>query len=121
MREKAPELSFQCPKLWESFAGSDTKRFCEACGHNVHNLSRLSESGRKALIEKSKQERVCVAYYQNLAGDLLPNPPEDKKKRSTIRLAAVAAGAIALSSCTSEPQGHDRMTVGMICPPEESK
>lgn len=120
-REKGPTLSFQCPKLWENFSGSDTTRFCKACGYIVHNLSRLSKTERAALLEKSREQRVCVAYHQNLAGDLLVSPPEDRKMRTAARLAAVAAGAIALSSCSAEKHNDNNMVVGMICPPEESK
>lgn len=122
--EKAPELSFQCPKLWENLAGSsETERFCDACGHSVHNLSLLSESGRLALIEKSREERVCVAYYKNLAGDLLTSPPADQKKRTAARIAAVAAaaGAIALSSCSSGSRDQAIPLMGIMCPPEEGK
>ncbi|YCM43873.1 hypothetical protein V2O64_21425 [Verrucomicrobiaceae bacterium 227] len=120
-KEKAPELSFQCPKRWENFSGSDTERFCEACGHHVHNLSRLSQSAREDLMVKAREERVCVAYYKNLTGDLLVSSPEDKKKGTAARMAAIAAGAIALSSCASDQHDSSEMTVGMICPPGESK
>ncbi len=123
-KEKAPELSFQCPKLWEKLTGSSaTRRFCAACGHSVHNLSTLSESERIALIEKSRDQRVCVAYYKNLVGDLLTSPPADQKKRTATRIAAVAAaaGAIALSSCSSGLRDKAIPLMGIMCPPEEGK
>ena len=121
-KEEAPDLSFQCPKLWENLAGSsETARFCDTCGHHVHNFSLLSKSERLALIEKSREERVCVAYSKNLAGDLLTTPPTDQKKRTAARLAAVAAGALALSSCSSGTPGQEIPLMGIMCPPEEGK
>ena len=132
-KEKAPQLTFECPKLWNSMPGSETERFCDMCQHTVHNLSLLSESERNALIAKSANERVCGTFSKDLSGNLISAGSQEElsRKAKAARLAAIAAGSIALVSCASQdldldtsnshPDSADRHfeTLGMICPPSE--
>ena len=118
MKEKAPTLSFQCPKLWQDMPGSETKRFCEECGHHVQNLSLLGEEERNELLQRARTERICGRYVQDLDGNLITADSEAglSAKIRALRLAAIASGAVALASCSkeSEPQ-----PVGIICAPNE--
>lgn len=114
-------MSFACPKLWESMEGSQTSRFCEACGHDVHNLSLLDRETRARLMEKAKTGRVCGIYFEDLEGNLVTAESESDllKKIRLIRRAAIAAGALALSSCGTRKE--EIPLLGVICPPEEGK
>lgn len=106
MKEKAPVQTYACPKLWESMEGSETTRFCESCGHHVHNLSLLDPETRRQLLAKSRSERVCGIFFKDLEGNLVTAESESElaKKMRLIRRAAITAGAIALSSCASRKE-----------------
>ena len=88
--EKAPTLSFQCPKLWQDMPGSETKRFCDECGHHVQNLSLLGEEARNQLLQRAKTERICGTYVQDLQGNLITadSPELLYAKSVALRLAA---------------------------------
>lgn len=128
-QEKAPTLSFQCPKLWQNMPGSETERFCDSCGHQVQNLSLLSKEERADLINNSSEQRICGVYHQDLNGNLITANSQDEltRKIKAIRLAAIAAGSLALASCGSseketdtpppnKPVPLDGMVLGYLCP-----
>lgn len=117
--EKAPQLTYECPKHWNSMSGSESERFCEVCQHTVHNLSLLSKSQRAELVANSKTERVCAFFHKDLTGNLITADSADElsRKVKAARLAAIAAGSIALASCGSTPD--DIPLPGVICPPAE--
>lgn len=119
MKDKAPILSFQCPKLWRDMPGSETKRFCEECRHQVQNLSLLSEEERSELFQRAKTERVCGTYYRDLDGNLVTADSEASLtvKIRALRLAAFAGSAVALASCAKE---EEPQLVGLICAPDEN-
>lgn len=98
--EKAPTLSFQCPKLLTDMPGSEKECFCDTCGHSVRNLSLMSNSERKEVWEQAKHERVCGIYFEDLYGNLVTAETEAQliDKMKTLRLAALASGALALSA-----------------------
>ena len=124
--EKAPKLSYKCPKLWAKMRGDERVRHCDACNCNVYNLSCLSRDERLSLYQKAKSERVCGAFYQNLEGSLVT-----AKKSSLGKQAGVAAFVTlaALSGCQSpqEPTAledeelESMFTFGIICPVEDEK
>lgn len=132
MTEKAPTLSFQCPKLWQNLSGSEKSRFCEACGHDVQNLSLMTRSEREALLQRAKTERVCGTYSQDLEGNLVTarSSRELALKLRTIQIAAATSGGLALASCADKttgpqpvrpPGSSQKQVVGYLCPPEEEK
>ena len=124
--EKAPKLSYKCPKLWAEMKGDERVRHCDVCNYNVHNLSFLSKSERRDLYRKAKSERICGAFYKNLEGDLVT-----AEKLSFGRKTGVAAMVTlaALSGCQSpqEPtiiedeETEWTVTFGIICPVESEK
>lgn len=48
-----------CSRLWEEFPGDDRRRFCGACGRDVHAVAAYSDGEWADLLKK---ERVC-AYW----------------------------------------------------------
>jgi hypothetical protein len=68
--EKAPTLSFQCPKLWQDMPGSEKTRFCDQCGHSVKNLSLLDGSsgdlvrdfGAEGELSATKEDAIAVVF-----------------------------------------------------------
>jgi len=121
--ENAPELVFECPRLWESMPGSEESRFCDSCGHQVYNLSLLSPQERAQLLARSRKERVCATFCQDLEGRLITanSAQELSAKLKTARLAALAAGSLALSACSRHEPDHGESIPlpGIICAPEE--
>lgn len=121
--EKAPRLAFECPKLWQDMPGSEEKRFCEVCGHHVHNLSLMSDAARKELLQRSRSERICGIYFEDLSGNLITGKSEVEliRKKRALRLTAIASGAIALSSCSGSDDSKDQdiPLPGIICLPED--
>ncbi len=120
MSDKAPTLSFQCPKLWQDMTGSETKRFCEECGHHVQNLSLLGNEAKNEILERAKTEKICVTYFLDLEGKLISDVSEESlaAKIRALRLAAIASGALALASCSEEEKAPVQ-AVGLIEAPTE--
>ncbi|MDA7930515.1 hypothetical protein N9062_02905 [Akkermansiaceae bacterium] len=122
MKDNAPTLSFQCPKLWRDMPGLETKRFCEECGHHVRNLSLLDREVRNELLQRAKTERICGAYHQDLDGNLVTAKSQEDlvAKIRALRLTAIASGALALS-LASYAKKEEPQIVGIICPPGDDR
>ncbi len=94
--------------LWEMMRGNDITRFCESCGHHVHNLSALNDHQRAELIARARTEKICGTYQLRLNGELVtpekPLTPREHLNLKQVGLAALSAGALALAAgCVSKP------------------
>ena len=103
-----PLLSYVCPLKWEQLTGTDDGKFCETCGHHVHNVSLLSIKERTALLTRAKTEWICGAYHVRLNGELVtPDHPLTKRERRHIvpvtATLATAAGLAFAPGCTTPP------------------
>lgn len=103
-----PTLSYVCPLKWAQLTGADDGKFCETCGHNVHNISLLSTEQRAALLARAKTERICGAYHARLNGELVtPEHPLTARERRHIvpvtAALATAAGLAFAPGCTTPP------------------
>ncbi len=88
--------------------GADTSRYCEACGHTIHNLSALTPEQRAAILKRAKTETICGSYFVRLSGELVT--PESALSLREVRgirqvgIAALSASALALAAgCVSHP------------------
>ena len=61
LRLETIQVENPCSKEWSQMEGSKRVRFCEHCGHNVHNLSQMNRDDAQLLLNQSNQ-RVCVRY-----------------------------------------------------------
>lgn len=55
-----PRIDQPCSEDWASLSGDERARFCQQCGHHVHNLDELDAGERQRLL--SAPGRKCVAY-----------------------------------------------------------
>ncbi len=60
-----------CPKQWDELTGGASRRFCDHCQKDVHNLSLASPRETARLARQVEAgERVCVAYFQTPTGTI---------------------------------------------------
>ncbi len=57
-----------CPMDWDRMPGDDRRRFCEACGKHVHDLTAMRPDERAALLATAALagEEVCGRLHQPL-------------------------------------------------------
>jgi hypothetical protein len=61
LRLETIQVENPCSKVWNQMQGGKRVRFCEHCGHHVHNLSEMNRDDAQLLLNQSN-ERVCVRY-----------------------------------------------------------
>ena len=103
--------------------GGDVSRYCEACGHTIHNLSSLTRDERAAILQRAKTEKICGSYFVRLSGQLVtPEAPLLPREVRGIRqagFAALSAGTLALAAgCVSHTPSKE--VVAPVEPPAES-
>ncbi|MEO7933942.1 MAG: hypothetical protein ABIT76_12375 [Chthoniobacterales bacterium] len=63
------KVGVPCPKQWDELTGGASRRFCDHCQKDVHNLSLASPKETERLArEVEAAARVCVAYFQTPTG-----------------------------------------------------
>lgn len=82
-----------CPMNWEAMKGDDRKRFCDSCQLNVFNVAELTEREVRALVSKSKQERICVTLYRRADGTVIT-------RDCPVGLRAIRRRAVGFASAT---------------------
>jgi hypothetical protein len=101
--------------------GSDASRYCEACGHTIHNLSSLTLNQRAAILRRAQVEKICGSYFVRLSGELVtpesPLSPREIRGIRQVGIAILSASALALvAGCVSHPSGKK---AGPQRPPEQ--
>ncbi|MFT6182265.1 MAG: hypothetical protein ACI9NQ_002021 [Paracoccaceae bacterium] len=109
-----------------------TEQFGNTYEHQVQNLSPLSKEKRPDHLQRASEPRICGAYHQELSGNLATANSQDEltRKLKAARLATLAAGTIAHTSCgtpekeTAEPPREglfpsDGIILGYICFPDD--
>jgi hypothetical protein len=97
-----------CHEDWDAMhreAGS--RRFCEVCTKQVHDLSALTEpEAREVLVSESAKGRVCVRYTLDAAGEIEFRPrTTEAPSRWRMSLAAAGLAVGLLSGCADgEPE-----------------
>jgi hypothetical protein len=51
-----------CDADWDEMHDRGTRRFCDHCTKDVHDLSSLTQAEAMALLEQKRDEHVCVRY-----------------------------------------------------------
>ena len=115
----AVRVAAPCKASWEKMDGDDQVRRCEACQHNVYNLSGMSRAGAETLVA-GVEGRLCVRFYRRPDGTMLttdcPVGVSAMRKRMATTLACAAAMFISLYSYASslglrQPQEPTDQTV----------
>jgi hypothetical protein len=62
-----------CPMDWDRMSGDDGRRYCDACGQHVHNLTAMTEDERASVLSKagSEGEDLCARLDHGLEETLL--------------------------------------------------
>ena len=85
------KLRFRCDEDWDAMAGDAARRHCAKCDHDVHDLSELTEAEARALVDGADQERLCVRYAVDGAGEVVHRPEATRPTDRLLAWAAVAA------------------------------
>jgi hypothetical protein len=82
-----------CTEDWNQMPGGDDIRFCGKCRQNVYNLSALTESQARALV----QGPVCVRFFHRGDGTVITRKCSPMLEAARRRLVALAAGVLPLA------------------------
>lgn len=92
-----------CPLIQELFVNVGGCRFCDQCGHQVHNLSEMSAAERKRLMKDYQAgKRVCVAYRITATGEMQTAPARTGFGMRIRRLIG-ATVPFGLAACAASP------------------
>jgi len=81
----------QCHQPWDSMSGDEQARLCHVCDKNVYNLSEMSESRARRLLDTA--DDLCVRYHYRPDGTIVSSGGHERPSRAPSRLAAgVAVG-----------------------------
>jgi len=93
-----------CKASWDKMEGDERVRHCEACRHNVYNLSGMTRAEAETLVAGA-EGRLCVRFYRRPDGTMLttdcPVGVSAVRKRMATTLACAAAMFISLYSYAS--------------------
>ncbi len=96
-----------CAEDFGAMRGTGARRRCEACEHDVHDLSQLTEAQARALVKRPG--RVCVRYRVGPSGHI---------RFKTPKLGAFAAVlSLAMAACTPHGDAEELETPeeAMLC------
>ncbi len=88
-------------------AGTDTKRFCDACEKDVHNLSAMTRAVAEAFLEEVKNKDVCLTYYRRRDGKIMTSDcgPGSQKRAAQRRKSAWAGASILAGTAAAACSG----------------
>ncbi len=89
-----------CDTDWSKMTGDAQKRFCDACGKHVHNLSAMSRDEAERLVNSS--EKICVQFARTASGQTLTTEPAISgwRRWSPLAIASMALSAtLAMVGC----------------------
>jgi hypothetical protein len=104
------DVASPCDEDWSRMAGEGAVRRCEACAHEVHDLSAMRREDAHALLQSRGEARLCVRYRVDASGELIfaddaPVGRLSAQLDGARRLLAAAALAapLLLSACEPVP------------------
>jgi hypothetical protein len=77
-----------CNEDWDKMSGGDDIRFCGKCRQNVYNLSELTESQARELV----QGAACVRFFHRGDGTVITKKCPSMMEAARRRLVALAVG-----------------------------
>jgi hypothetical protein len=79
-----------CSEDWNAMPGGDDVRFCGKCRQNVYNLSAMTETQARDLV----QGPVCVRFFHRGDGTVITRKCPPMLEAARRRLIALAAGVL---------------------------
>lgn len=104
MRVDDARISSPCDEDWDRMhpAADGSRRFCDRCRKDVHDLSALGPEQARALLAGATQP-ICISY-EHREGELVFAPPRSNLV-PLARLARAASLSLALAACDgNEPE-----------------
>lgn len=117
--EKQPSLldgltiASPCSVSWDSMKGDERVRACAQCRLNVYNLSEMSKPEAEKLILE-KEGRLCVRFFRRADGTILTKDCPVGLRAARLKLARLAASALALVAVIAAGVGLRRRAA--VCP-----
>lgn len=84
-----------CSKSWAEMKGTSTKRFCEECQRDVHNLSEMSRRERDQFAPESGV-RTCIAYELRPDGTMVTHSFWDNLRQPFSRIHSATIALLTL-------------------------
>lgn len=102
-------LTKPCDADWDSMAGNDQVRFCKHCDLHVTNLSSISRTEARRVVE-SARGRICVRYMIGPSGGVHTQKMPEQLYRIGRRASRIAAGAFTATLSLSSGAAQTRVT-----------
>lgn len=137
------KIDFPCDKKWESMSGGSAVRYCNSCEHSVNNLTALTKSQARKLLESAQGKRICVHFEKNrdgsvrykagpfamalslvlsLIGFVQGSAAQDNNSNeSTPPPYHKMAGGITFSALTPTPAPTNQPEMGIVAPPVDQE
>ena len=102
MRAADIEIETPCGQDWQSMKPGDRKRFCDECKKHVHDLSSMTRTEAREVLESRPTEGLCVRYVYDAHGDIVfrDRPIAASFLSRAKRIAAAAALPMSLAACS---------------------
>src|SRR3954471_19315324 len=81
------EVLAPCNEDWNAMSGGDDIRFCRRCRQNVYNLSEMTESEVRKLVES----QVCIRFFSRGDGTVVTSKCPPMLRAVRRRVLALAA------------------------------
>jgi hypothetical protein len=119
--EKQPSLldgltiASPCTVSWDSMTGDERVRACAQCRLNVYNLSEMTKADAENLI-REKEGRLCVRFFRRADGTILTKDCPVGLRAARLKMARLAASAVALVAVIAAGLGLRRRTTACSVP-----
>lgn len=98
-------IASPCTAEWSKMVGDDRQRFCQDCGHNVYNVSSLTQAEVGQLLAQS--ERVCLRMFRRFDGTVMTADCPVGKRRVRLKQAATVACGALLAGAAAAVVAHE--------------
>ncbi len=134
------EVKLPCPEQWDAMDGDERARHCTKCGHDVENLSAMTEDDAGTWLAR-RSGNVCVRIDRDERGKMLfalgaaallaacstssgaPADPDLRSPPPQTAPSAQAAASVPAPAASAPPRavtralGKPSTTVGCVCIP----
>ena len=70
MNREQIHIANPCTEDFDSMEGEGFRRFCDKCEKHVHDLSDLTPTEARALLDQNKKSELCVVYRFDSSGKI---------------------------------------------------
>jgi hypothetical protein len=93
------EIESPCDADWDAMRATGTRRYCESCDHEVHDLSAMTEAEARRFLDRQRGS-ACVSYVIAPTGRVSFRAEAPLIPVTRLALGAAALGVLgALAAC----------------------